>query len=569
MERSVEASEGSPHRNHHDHEHAHGHHHESDSEVAVSAASTAHDMDLGLSSDDDDDEQAPSAPFSPSHLLERAPSFEQRRYEDYHAAQLSASSSFSASEGASQQPLSSSSPRPNGPGVAPTMKRSVEASEGSARPQDEASRPSKKLVPLHFSSSSPSGDSFVFDVEVLRGHAHSHVHGSTAFPPPPLPPPPHSSMCTTVLLLPRLTVSSASSASDLLDALRGISDITVDERQQTVTVEHDIAKATDVQLLEHLSRHETFSDATIASTTDHGRRRQQQQQQQQGDEPFTPQYQPFQYPRTPGSSEATLFHEAEQKDLNPNSTRSSPRIKVQSINLRKFPALSRLFFGPPVDESSCTGLRGGRLVCVHSNPNIYVVPNFLTASELSYFDDKIAAGSSCKKTFKKSYTDSAASLSKNSNDTNRTSTFIPIAKMEDKKIAGIEARAAELLSTTIERIEPLQLVRYLPGQFFGRHHDTGALFEDGSVDLPMVPPRRVATLFVYLNSVPAEGGGATRFPLLCNREGTGPLDVQPERGSAVLWSNIGQDGRPDEKTVHEGRPITGGEKYGMNIWITD
>jgi len=94
------------------------------------------------------------------------------------------------------------------------------------------------------------------------------------------------------------------------------------------------------------------------------------------------------------------------------------------------------------------------------------------------------------------------------------------------------------------------------------------VFDDGSVEFPPNPPRRVATFFVYLNDVPTGRGGSTRFPLLKNEEGH-VLTVQPVRGSAVIWSNITLDGEIDPRVVHEGVAITAGEKYGMNIWITD
>lgn len=62
--------------------------------------------------------------------------------------------------------------------------------------------------------------------------------------------------------------------------------------------------------------------------------------------------------------------------------------------------------------------------------------------------------------------------------------------MEDSKIAALEEKAASFCGTTIERVEPLQVVKYNPGQFFGAHHDTGVLFDDGSVEFPKNPPRR-------------------------------------------------------------------------------
>jgi hypothetical protein len=50
-------------------------------------------------------------------------------------------------------------------------------------------------------------------------------------------------------------------------------------------------------------------------------------------------------------------------------------------------------------------------------------------------------------------------------------------------------------------VEPLQIVSYTKGQYFRVHHDAGTLDEDtGTVEV--VLPRRVITIFVYINTVP-------------------------------------------------------------------
>jgi len=87
-----------------------------------------------------------------------------------------------------------------------------------------------------------------------------------------------------------------------------------------------------------------------------------------------------------------------------------------------------------------------------------------------------------KKSFSKSYTDDA-SLNRHTDDTNRTSTFTWFNKLETPRIAAIESRAAEVIGCSVERVEALQVVKYKQGQFFGPHHDTGVLFDDGSVEV--------------------------------------------------------------------------------------
>ncbi len=274
-------------------------------------------------------------------------------------------------------------------------------------------------------------------------------------------------------------------------------------------------------------------------------------------------------------SDAEVFAEEKRREVT-SGVRASPR-KTKRVTVGRFPGLQRLFYTfPRPDASSVTKLK---LELVHEDPNIYVCPNFLSAAELAHIEGKVlkpsqggsklakASPRKQAKRFTKSYTDDSG-LSTHKDDSNRTSTFTYFTKMEDGKIAAIESRAAALVGSTIERVEPLQVVRYDVGQYFGAHHDTGVLFDDGSVEFPKNPPRRVCTLFVYLNDVDANAGGSTRFPLLKDRDGN-VLEVQPVKGSAVIWSNINGDGDIEERTVHEGVAITKGEKLGMNIWITD
>ena len=68
------------------------------------------------------------------------------------------------------------------------------------------------------------------------------------------------------------------------------------------------------------------------------------------------------------------------------------------------------------------------------------------------------------------------------------------------------------------------------------------------------------TFFLYLNDV--DGGGETRFPLL-------NISVKPKRGRALLWPSI-LDGAPlerDDRTDHEARAVTAGNKYAANYWL--
>jgi prolyl 4-hydroxylase len=90
----------------------------------------------------------------------------------------------------------------------------------------------------------------------------------------------------------------------------------------------------------------------------------------------------------------------------------------------------------------------------------------------------------------------------------------------------IEDRAATLVGLPSAHVEPLQIVSYTKGQYFNLHHDAGTLDEDEET-VELVPPKRIITLFVYLNDVSDEGEGSTEFPYL-------GVKVQPLKGKKHL-----------------------------------
>ena len=184
-----------------------------------------------------------------------------------------------------------------------------------------------------------------------------------------------------------------------------------------------------------------------------------------------------------------------------------------------------------------------KLFRIHHDPNVYIIENFLSEKELTYLN-KVVGRMERQNRFQKSYIDVTAHCKKF--DSSRTSRFIHFGKCENKIITDIESRASHLVGLSIDCVEPLQVVRYKPGQMFDDHHDLGVLFDDGSVELPSGSPRRICTFFLYLNDIPKGCGGCTRFPLLSDGYHD-YLDVQPRRGLAVLWCNIRRNGMPDER----------------------
>jgi hypothetical protein len=227
---------------------------------------------------------------------------------------------------------------------------------------------------------------------------------------------------------------------------------------------------------------------------------------------------------------------------------SRPRRNAASLTLPQ--RMQSLFYGDPD-----VLVLPKKFEVLHRNPNIYLVRDFLTASEIAYFDKVCTVHA---KAFKASFTQDDHNKEVVSEE--RTSTHIHLSKAQHASVRTVESRAADLVGLHSQHVEPLQIVSYRNGQKFNVHHDAGTLQDDGSVELAQ--PRRLVTFFAYLNNLP-RGEGHTEFPAI-------NLSVQPERGCAVVFCNVLPNGAPDPRTVHRANPVSGQlKKYGVNIWLCD
>lgn len=135
-------------------------------------------------------------------------------------------------------------------------------------------------------------------------------------------------------------------------------------------------------------------------------------------------------------------------------------------------------------------------------------------------------------------------------------------------------RIASFLDVEEDHVEPLQLVRYEPGQFYRPHHDHGSFYGVTSSE------QRPVTLLLYLSDVPLDdGGGHTRFSKL-------DVAILPRAGDGILWNNVAVEDVMSEDgetlflkkgdllldALHEAVPPRDeGEvvKYAMNVWISE
>ncbi len=122
-------------------------------------------------------------------------------------------------------------------------------------------------------------------------------------------------------------------------------------------------------------------------------------------------------------------------------------------------------------------------------------------------------------------------------------------------IRSLNQRIAALTVTPLENQEPLQVLHYRPGEEYVPHHDA---FTPGNLQLEH-GGNRIATVILYLNSVPA--GGGTYFPEMDMR-------VFPHAGLGLFFRSV-NDGQVLQKSLHAGEPVLQGEKWIATKWIRE
>jgi len=123
-----------------------------------------------------------------------------------------------------------------------------------------------------------------------------------------------------------------------------------------------------------------------------------------------------------------------------------------------------------------------------------------------------------------------------------------IGDREDLVIRWINRRIAAISGTDIAHGEPVNVLRYQPGDEYRAHLDA----------LPGGSNQRATTVLIWLKD--GFEGGATRFTEI-------DLDITGKRGDALVFTNVDADGRPDPLTRHAGLPVTKGVKWLCSRWI--
>lgn len=120
---------------------------------------------------------------------------------------------------------------------------------------------------------------------------------------------------------------------------------------------------------------------------------------------------------------------------------------------------------------------------------------------------------------------------------------------EDLVVQAINRCIAAATGTEAGWGEPLNILKYTPGQQYKPHHD-GTGSDNVSV--------RALTALIWLND--QFEGGETDFPKINVR-------VRGSVGDMLVFRNIRDDGSSDERMIHAGLPVTEGVKWMASRWI--
>jgi len=177
---------------------------------------------------------------------------------------------------------------------------------------------------------------------------------------------------------------------------------------------------------------------------------------------------------------------------------------------------------------------------------IYEVSDFLSAEECQLLIDQI----------KSTLRPSTIATSGEYDHSYRTSSTCDLGNINNPYVDEINRRICNFIGIDPSYGETLQGQHYLEGQEFKEHTD----YFEGSQLLEHDNGRgqRTYTFMIYLNDV--NKGGTTEFHKLSKI-------FKPERGKALIWNNLNDDGTTNENTIHQAHPIIDGEKTIITKWF--
>ena len=142
--------------------------------------------------------------------------------------------------------------------------------------------------------------------------------------------------------------------------------------------------------------------------------------------------------------------------------------------------------------------------------------------------------------------------------TNLAMTFWPL--LQDLVVHAINLRIAEASDTAIENGEGLAVLKYHPGEEYKLHYDCIAKELADEHSQLEESGQRAGTFLMNLND--DFEGGETEFP-------RANVKVKGNKGDAVFFCSVDDDGVTDEMSLHAGLPIVSGSKWVAVKWIRE
>lgn len=132
---------------------------------------------------------------------------------------------------------------------------------------------------------------------------------------------------------------------------------------------------------------------------------------------------------------------------------------------------------------------------------------------------------------------------------------------KDPLVQELYNKLSLIVGIPTSHAEDLQVVRYLPGQYYNEHHDACCTNDIRCSEFIKKGGQRMLTVLIYLNS--DFEGGSTRFPNL-------NTDFKPNVGSAIVFHPLANNtSKCHPLALHAGTPVTSGEKWIANIWFRE
>ena len=120
---------------------------------------------------------------------------------------------------------------------------------------------------------------------------------------------------------------------------------------------------------------------------------------------------------------------------------------------------------------------------------------------------------------------------------------------------------AQSFNIPFENAEDLQVVRYLPGQYYNEHHDACCDNNEKCMAFVKKGGQRMLTVLIYLNNEFSEGH--TYFKNL-------NLKIKPPTGDAIVFFPLAKGtNKCHPLALHAGMPVTAGEKWIANLWFRE